>query len=71
MVSAGVIEDGPTLVAAFKDSVRDLLAPLGVDVDAAEASSDWDEARRRGPGHPDAEALERARGDRNRMLFVE
>ena len=31
----------------------------------------WDEGRGRGPGHPDEEAVERARGDRNRTLFVE
>jgi len=35
------------------------------------AGSDWDPARGRGSGGPDAETLERARGDRNRLLFVE
>ncbi len=32
---------------------------------------EWDPERGRGPGEPDSEAVERARGDRNRMLFVE
>lgn len=71
LVAEGVVEDGPTLTAAFLDSVRDLAAAAGVDVDAVGAAEGWDTARGRGPGHPDADAGERARGDRNRMLFVE
>lgn len=31
----------------------------------------WDAERRRGPGAPAEDAVERARGDRNRALFVE
>ena len=71
LVEAGVTEPGADQVEAFQDLVRDILAEGGVDVDAAEAATEWDEARGRGPGHPGSEATERARGDRNRMLFVE
>ncbi len=35
------------------------------------ARDGWDAERRRGPGAPGEEAVERARGDRNRDLFVE
>lgn len=71
LVDAGVIEDGDKLAAAFRDTLRDVLAVAGVDIDAATPARDWDASRGRGPGHPDADALERARGDRNRMLLVE
>jgi hypothetical protein len=71
LAGAGVLEDGPTLTTAFRDSVRDVLASAGVDVDAAVPAAQWDAVRRRGPGQPDADTVERARGDRNRMLFVE
>jgi phenylacetate-CoA oxygenase PaaI subunit len=71
LVEAGVTGAGSEQVAAFRDRVRTVLAEGGVDVDAVEPSGEWDEARGRGPGHPGSEATERARGDRNRMLFVE
>ncbi len=71
MAEAGVTASGSDQVQAFRDRVRDVLATAGVDVDAAEAASEWDEGRGRGPGHPGTEATERARGDRNRALFVE
>lgn len=71
LVEAGVTSPGSELVAAYRDRVREVLAVGGVDVDAVQPISDWDAARSRGPGHPDDEAVERARGDRNRMLFVE
>ncbi len=72
LLEAGLTEPGTDLVAAFKDAVRDVLASGGVDVDAVEpASVSWDEARGRGPGHPDDDTVERARGDRNRALLVE
>ena len=48
------------------------LATAGIDLDAVEPVRDgWDPERRRGPGAPGEEAVERARGDRNRDLFVE
>ena len=71
LVEAGVIADAATLTGAFRHQVRDVLSEAGVDVDAVAAADAWDEGRGRGPGHPDADASERARGDRNRMLFVE
>lgn len=71
LVDAGVTDPGPDQAAAFRDRVREILAEGSVDVDAVQPSDEWDEARGRGPGHPGHEATERARGDRNRMLFVE
>jgi ring-1,2-phenylacetyl-CoA epoxidase subunit PaaC len=71
LVDAGITSAPADRVAAFKDSVREVLAKGGVDVDAVDAASDWDEVRGRGPGHPDEDSIERARGDRNRMLLVE
>lgn len=71
LVEAGVMRPGADVVAAFRDATRDVLAAAGVDVDAVEPAEAWDAARGRGPGHPDADALERARGDRNRMFLVE
>ncbi|MDH3271282.1 MAG: phenylacetate-CoA oxygenase subunit PaaI [Gemmatimonadota bacterium] len=71
MVEAGVIGDADGRVVAFRDRVRALTALVDVDVDAVVPSEDWDPARARSPGHPSEEAVERARGDRNRALFVE
>lgn len=72
LVDTGVTDAGGTQVAAFRTAVRDVVALAGVDVDAAgPAAEGWDEDRGRGPGHPDEEAVERARGDLNRALFVE
>jgi ring-1,2-phenylacetyl-CoA epoxidase subunit PaaC len=72
MAEAGVTEAPSAQLAAFRDAVRDVLAAGGVDVDAVQPASDgWDEARGRGPGQPDHDTVERARGDRNRALFVE
>ncbi len=71
LVAAGVTRPGADLVASYRDAVRDILGVGGIDVDSVAPSPAWDTARGRGPGHPDEEAVERARGDRNRMLFVE
>jgi len=71
LVEHGVTRPGPALVAEFRAAVREVLAAGGVDVDATDAATGWDPARARGPGHPEEEAVERARGDRNRALFVE
>jgi phenylacetate-CoA oxygenase PaaI subunit len=46
----------------------------GVGVRASDVEPErggWDAARSRGPGHPDLQAVEQARGDRNRALLVE
>jgi 1,2-phenylacetyl-CoA epoxidase catalytic subunit len=69
--AAGITASGQELVDTFRDATRELLALVGVDVDAAAPAEEWDAQRGRGPGHPDSDALERARGDRNRMLLVD
>ena len=71
LVSAGVTLSCAELVGSYRDRVRTLVAEVGVDVDGVAPAAGWDLARGRGPGHPDADACERARGDRNRMLLVE
>jgi len=71
LVAQGVTRPGAEQLVAFREAVRPLLSEAELDVDAFAPSVGWDAARGRGPGHPDAEAVERARGDRNHMLFVE
>lgn len=71
LVEAGVVGASGELIGAYREAVREPVALVGVDVDAVRPSEGWDAKRGRGPGHPDADALERARGDRNRMLLVE
>jgi ring-1,2-phenylacetyl-CoA epoxidase subunit PaaC len=71
LAASGLTDAGEAQVGAFRDGVRAMVAAVGVDVDAVEAARGWDDRRGRGPGHPEEEAVERARGDRNRMLFVE
>ena len=56
----------------YRDSLRQPLSLVGIDVDTVDGErAGWDEERGRGPGHPGEEAVERARGDRNRALLVE
>lgn len=71
LVALGVIEDAEARLDRFRDGIRDLTALVGIDVDAVEPAGDWDPTRGRTSGHPAEEAVERARGDRNRALFVE
>ena len=71
LVDVGVVGPAAELVAAFRSDVEDVVSLAGVSFDAVGPTDAWDAARGRGPGHPDADALERARGDRNRMLLVE
>ena len=71
LAGAGVTSPGVDLVRGYRDRVRSLVAEAGIDVDEVTPSTEWDAVRGRGPGHPDAEACERARGDRNRTLLVE
>jgi phenylacetate-CoA oxygenase PaaI subunit len=70
LADSGVLPDGPALRRAFLDRVEPLLSLVGVDPDAGEPAP-WDAHRGRGEGVPGEEAVERARGDRNRELFVE
>jgi 1,2-phenylacetyl-CoA epoxidase catalytic subunit len=71
LVEAGVTSPGAERLDTFRASVGELLALAGVDVSSVAPAEEWDEARGRGPGQPDQDSIERARGDRNRMLFVE
>ena len=71
MVSLGVIAPAAERLSAYRDSVRELTALVGMDVDSIEPDTRWDPARGRAPGWPAEESVERARGDRNRALFVE
>ena len=69
---AGLTDGAGAIRSSFQAVVGPVLAELEIDVSAAEPRTEgWDDTRGRGPGGPDDEAIERARGDRNRMLFVE
>lgn len=72
LADAGLMDSSGVLRSSFEAVVGPVLAELEIDLSTAEMRSEcWDEARGRGPGGPDDDAIERARGDRNRMLFVE
>ncbi|MBW3535131.1 MAG: phenylacetate-CoA oxygenase subunit PaaI [Gemmatimonadetes bacterium] len=72
LVEAGLTASPDALERRFGESVASVLAHTDVDPGAVEADrSGWDETRGRGPGRPSTDAVERARGDRNRALFVE
>ncbi len=69
---SGLVPEGKVLHERFLERYGALLALVDVDVAAVEPDRDgWDSERGRGPGHPDDEAVARARGDLNRMLLVE
>lgn len=58
--------------ARYEDRVADLLALVDVRLDhVIPMTGDWDPERRRGSGEPDGEAMERVRGDRNRLLIFD
>jgi ring-1,2-phenylacetyl-CoA epoxidase subunit PaaC len=72
LVTAGILPEAATLRSRYAASVGPLLALVGVSLPSeVPLPAGWDPLRGRGTGHPEAESLERARGDRNRMLFVE
>ncbi len=71
LVAAGLQRDGAALRSTLLERVAASLTAAGVATDPAPRFDGWDADRGRGPGAPDAEAIERARGDRNRALFVE
>ena len=63
---------GDRVLGRCHERLSGIFARAGIalaDVDPAREG--WDPERRRGPGAPGEEAVERARGDRNRDLFVE
>lgn len=67
----GVIGAAEDRLTAFRSAVRDLTTLVGVDIGTVDPASDWDDVRGRTGGQLAEEAAERARGDRNRALFVE
>lgn len=71
MVEAGVIGSATDRLELYYGAVRELTALVGIDVDSVEKSTDWDPTRGRTGGCVSEEAVERARGDRNRALFLE
>ena len=72
LVEAGFVDPAGDVRARFEAHFRPLAALVGIDMDQVEPEEEgWDPVRRRGPGAPLEEAVERARGDRNRSLFVE
>ena len=71
VAESGIWEAG-RVRARFEDRVGATLASVGIRLEEIRpAREGWDPERRRGPGAPGEEAVERARGDRNRALFVE
>lgn len=72
LAGQGLFRADPSPAAQFRERIAPLLSLIGLDAHAIEADrSGWDEERGRGPGAPADEAVERARGDLNRALFVE
>lgn len=70
--AGAVAASGDELRSAFLGRIGTLLQELGMATTAAAPDfSDFDEARRRGPGGPDAETITRVRGDKNRDFLVE
>ena len=72
LTRVGILPDAGTLRTRFRREMAPLLSLLDLQVpDDFPLPLGWDPLRGRGEGHPDTEAVERARGDRNRALFVE
>lgn len=70
LVAAGITEPAEALLDRFREVYAPALEAAGVQGWEADRSG-WDEARGRGPGAPETEVVERARGDLNRALLVE
>lgn len=72
LAKAGLVSSSADTLARFRDVYATPFAKLGVELPASVGVSEsWDAARGRGAGAPEEEAVQRARGDLNRMLFVE
>jgi ring-1,2-phenylacetyl-CoA epoxidase subunit PaaC len=72
LADRGLVLHSSTLRTRLAERLDPLLAEVGLEVPVdLHVANGWDAARGRGPGHPGEEAVERARGDRNRALFVE
>ncbi len=69
---SGLVPKGDVLRSRFAERYGELLSLVDIDLSAVEPDREgWDSERGRGPGRPDNESVARARGDLNRMLFVE
>lgn len=72
LVAAGFLPRASTLRGDYGSRMAPLLDLVGIEPELETGlPEEWDVKRRRGPGGPDEETVERARGDRNRALFVE
>ena len=72
LVGEGLTGSAADAIERYGARYAEAFAGVGVDLSAvAPERGGWEAERRRGPGQPDEEVLERARGDRNRALFVE
>ncbi len=72
LVAEGMVWPGDRVRERCLERMAAIVAPAGIVLaDVEPARGGWDPERRRGPGGPGEEAVERARGDRNRALFVE
>jgi ring-1,2-phenylacetyl-CoA epoxidase subunit PaaC len=70
LVESGVVTPGAP--ERYRTQMGPIFERVGVSLASVEPDrTGWDPARSRGAGHPDGEAVERARGDRNRALLVE
>ena len=69
LATAGFDAPAAELEAAWVERIRPGLELLSLPTPTR--GGGWDPDRARGDGQPDADAVERARGVRNRMLFVE
>jgi ring-1,2-phenylacetyl-CoA epoxidase subunit PaaC len=72
LAGEGLSGPGADAIERYTARYAEAFAGVGVDLTSTVPErAGWDEERRRGPGQPDEEVVERARGDRNRALFVE
>ncbi len=68
----GVVRPAARTAEALRTRLEATIATCGLRLAKIEPDrAGWDSHRRRGPGAPGEEAVVRARGDRNRALFVE
>jgi phenylacetate-CoA oxygenase PaaI subunit len=70
LTEAGILPSSDDLLARFRDLHADTFSAAGLAMPEPDRDG-WDAERGRGPGNPGLEAVERARGDLNRELFVE
>ena len=72
LAGAGLVADPREARAELARRLAEPLAPFGLVPDTdPPLPADWVARRRRSSGAPAGDAVERARGDRNRALFVE